>query len=221
MIMAAVAGCLISFSSAKAQSDAPAGVDTAPEYGVLGHPYVSMDGKILAYRNAGFPTPTAYGADMKINFDTADFFDFGLNYGFAHGKNYHWQFSDQVAGLYGTGFYKTKWVTPYFTAGVGYGWEHEIVRSDTTVISDKNHRGLYDFGTGVELPVIEGTSVRLGIDHAESMRRPHPSTWTYQAAINYNFDDLFGIGAGFDYQSGHKANHDALVYHLGVRFMFD
>lgn len=221
--LAAALGSLIIISSAIAQTTPPPpGLDNdGNDNGLLGHPYLKVDGNLYQYRNVDFPTPTGFGAATKVNFGITDNFDFGMKYGFSHAKNVHWSCNDMQAGLYATGYYRFNSFVPYLSAGSGYGWEHSRLLVGTPEEGQRFHRGLYDVGTGVEIPVFSQASVNLGVDYQESFRNPNPTTWTYQSEINYNFDDLFGVGAGLDYQEGNKGNHNALVYHMGIRFIFD
>lgn len=222
--LAALLGSLILISSAFAQKTppVPAGLENdSNDSGLLGHPYLKIDGDLFNYRNVDFPTPTGFGASTKVNFGITDNFDFGLNYGFSHAKNTHLHINDQQAGLYTTGFYRFSNFVPYLTGGIGYGWEHSKLLTGTPEEGQRFHRGLYDVGTGVEIPVFAQASVTLGVNYAESLRQPHPTDWTYQSEFNYNFDDVIGLGAGLDYQEGTKGSRNALIYHFGVHFIFD
>lgn len=227
--LAAVLGSLILVSSAFAQTDSPApGLEDTTNDGLLGHPYASIDAKLLQFRKTNFPSPIGIGANTTVNISTLDFLDLGLRYDGVRAKNSHWKMNDQVVSTYATGFCKLKGFAPYVTAGIGYGWQNtELIQikhnvyDTTTASSDRYQRAVFDVGTGVEIYVYDQTSVRLGVDHQENLRTPRPNDWVYQTALNYNFNDVVGMGMGMDYQEGNKGGFNALVYHMGVHFLFD
>ncbi|MFT3784309.1 MAG: hypothetical protein QM790_20055 [Nibricoccus sp.] len=220
--LAVAFGSLLTISSSHAEpiaSDNNSDVD-APEYGNLGHTYLALDTNLVKYRNAT-QAPTGYGADLKINMETTDHFDTVLGYRFNHAKNSRWQTTDQIAEFGVIGFYKFRYLAPYLGASSGYGWAHSKENFGKTSVSSVFHRAIYDVNTGVDVPVCEQTSVRLGVNYEQSFRSPHPTDWTYQASIDYKFDDTLGVASGVDYHDGRKGVRDSVVFHAGVCFTFD
>ena len=131
--------------------------DDADDTGLLGHPYLQIDTNLYQFRNVDFPAPTGLGADTKLNFGVTDNFDLGMKYGFLHARNTNWRVSDQVATVYGTGFYHFKNFTPYVTTGIGYGWERSTMLVDIPEEGPHYTRTVVDVGTGVEIPIVAQT----------------------------------------------------------------
>ena len=217
--LATIAGCLLLISGVHAQTntvDAPPASADKNDYGLLGKTYFAFDADLVKYRN--FPSsPTGFGSDLALNIEAGDNLDVGFAYDFAHAKNTRWSNTDNIARMNATGFMKFAHVAPYATVGFGYGWE----KSGQGSVSSPFHRALYNTGAGVEVPLVAQTSVRLGIEREESFRKPHPQDWSYQLALDYNFDDTFCTDVGASVQDGRKGNHDAVVYHAGIRIIFD
>lgn len=214
-----ITGCLLLISGVHAQTntvDVPPGSADKNDYGLLGKTYFSFDADLVKYRN--FPSsPTGFGSDLALNVEAGDNLDIGFAYDFAHAKNTTWTNTDHVARLNATGFIKLQHVAPYAKVGFGYDWE----RSSHASVSSRDNRALYNAGAGVEVPLVAQTSVRVGIEREEGLRKPHPQDWSYQLALDYNFDDTFCTDIGASVQDGRKGNHDAVVYHAGIRIIFD
>jgi len=221
--LAALTGCLLLISGAHAQPnpvDVPPGGADKTDYGLLGKSYFAADADLFKYRN--FPSsPTGYGADIALNVEATDNLDVGFAYDFTHAKNTKWSNTDDLARIYTTGFVKFSHIAPYATVGLAYGWEHSRLAAGTPVQGTRFHRALYNAGAGVEVPLISQTSVRVGVDFEEAFRSPRPKDWSYQLALDYKFDDTVCTDVGANLQDGRNGNRDAVVYHAGIRFIFD
>jgi len=221
--LAAFAGCLLLISGASAQInpvDIPPPVPDENDAGLLGKSYFAFDANLGKYRNAP-SSPTGFGGDIAINVEATDNLDLGFGYDFKTAKNTAWSATDNVGRIYGTGFVKYAHVSPYLTAGLGYGWEHSRQAAGTPVEGTRFNRALYDTGAGVEVPLISTASVRLGVDYEDCFRRPHPKDLSYQLALDYIFDDTFCTDIGANLQDGRNGNRDEIVYHAGFRVIFD
>lgn len=217
--LATITGCLLVISGAHAQTNT-ANSPAAPDYGMLGKSYFAFDADLIKYRNSP-SSPTGFGSDLTLNVEAGDNLDVGFAYDFSHAHNSAWRTTDNIGRINTTGFVKFAHVAPFVTAGVGYGWEHSSQAKGTPVEGKIFHRALYDLGTGVEIPLIAQTSMRLGVGYEESFRKPHPKDMSYQLALNYQFDDTFCTDIGANLQDGLNGSHDAVVYHAGIRIIFD
>jgi hypothetical protein len=221
--LAALAGSLLFISGAHAQPNA---VDVPPassgqnDYGLLGKPYFAFEANLVQYRGSQ-SNPTGFGSELALNVATGDYVDVGLTYDFSHAKNAAWRTTDNIGRIYTTGFIKFNHVTPYATVGFGYSWEKASQAVGTPQQGSRFHSALYDLGTGVEIPLVAQTSVRLGIGYEESFRKPRPTDLSYQLALDYQFDDMFCTDVGASLQDGRYGAHDAVVYHAGIRIVFD
>jgi len=217
--LAAVAGCLLLISGARAQTnpvDVPPGGTTKTDYGLMGKTYLALDADLIKYRNFS-ASPTGFGTDLALNIEATDHFDLGFAYDFSRAKNTNWTNTDNIGRIYTTGFVKFAHVAPYATVGLGYGWEN----SHTPTEGTRFHRALYNAGAGVEVPLIAQTSVRVGVDFEDSFRSPQPKDWSYQLALDYCFDETICTDLGASLQDSHHGNPDAITYHAGIRVIFD
>jgi hypothetical protein len=217
--LAAITGCLLFISGAHAQTN-PSSGPTASDYGLLGKSYFAFDADLIKYRQSP-SSPTGFGSDLVLNVEANDYLDLGFAYDFNHAKNTAWRTTDNIGRINTTGFVKFAHAAPYATVGLGYGWEHSALAKGTPLEGTRFHRALYDLGTGVEVPLVKQTSVRLGVGYEESFRQPHPKDMNYQLALDYQFDDTFCTDIGANIQDGRNGNRDTVVYRAGIRIIFD
>lgn len=200
----------------RAQSDNSDATKSADIPGLLGRDAISLQAGLLKVRNEAVD-PTGFTADTDMNLTIDDGFDYTLDVGFEHAAKTGLKLRDTHIDNGVTYYYRTKAVSPFVAAGLGYDWERSTVQ---TVATRSNHLA-YEAATGVEVPVSKVAAVRLGLDFDESSRRPHERNLGYDVTTNYWFNDSVGASVGALIRQGRNGAHDAALYTAGVHFSLD
>jgi hypothetical protein len=205
--------CLALQSSVALAQDAAPASDLPSLFGRVGASFALG----LEHVRNDVASPTGLVPSTELNLPITDGFDYQLGYSYAHAAASNLKLSAHTLANDVTYYYRASRVTPYASAGFGFAWQRETVLG----VGTRNNHLFYDLGAGVEVTVTKGTTVRVGVDHDESVKRPHARDWGYDVTASYWFDPDISASLGATLHDGFGGAHDLIVYTAGIHFAFD